>query len=92
MIRYILIATTMMIIPVSDQSIAKPDEWITRPDGSRVCRLYLGLHVGMQTNPREWCSDWQETPPPYGAPCDSVSWCRIRFGRMQFLIGGDWRP
>jgi hypothetical protein len=75
-----------------ERAIAKPGEWITRPDGSRVCRIALGLYRAMPSNPKIWCVDWQEPEPFNGQLCDSVPWCRTYLGGMQFLIEGTWRP
>ena len=92
--RTIIFAAAIAVLSTSAEAqFAKRGEWITRPDGTRVCKLEVDLQNGMIASPRMWCGDWQEPIPYEGTPYSSLSWARLGIGgRPQFLIEGRWRP
>jgi hypothetical protein len=81
---------TRMIAPVGYYpTIAVAGEWVTNPDGSRVCRLRTAIVRGM-TFSRGLCEDWQGAVPSWG---QQVPWLRMtRDGRSQVMIEGRWHP
>ena len=74
--------------PISGSPIARAGEWVTNPDGSRVCRLTRDLTVGM-TPSLTMCSDWQTEKPGYA---QIVPWLRVNRMGSQINVEGKWRP
>lgn len=75
----------------SDPRIAARGEWVTRPDGRRVCRLSSDLTLYQVVGP-EFCVDWQEPMPRVGEAVEG--WVRPKKGGggYQIMIEGRWRP
>lgn len=75
--------------PRSSAVLGWQGEWVTRPDGRRVCRLSADLMIDHRIDP-SFCADWQEPEPKVGQPVDG--WVRANQGGYQIMIEGRWRP
>lgn len=68
--------------------IAKAGEWVTNPDGTKVCRLVHNVVVGGFMNVSS-CADWVDEMPKFG---QAVPYLRSNRGFGQIHIEGEWRP
>lgn len=69
--------------------IAHAGEWVTHPNGQKVCRLRSDIFYG-QVMEASNCDDWAERIPFRG---QLVDWLRMRTGGGgQINIDGEWRP
>lgn len=67
--------------------IARAGEWVTHPDGFRVCRLTRNIYYRQVLEPSD-CTDWREPIPFHGQIVDFLS--QERGGKIN--IEGEWRP
>ena len=70
--------------------IASTGEWVTRPDGRKVCRLSRNIYRYEVLPASGWCEEWREPAPQYGQTVDG--WIRSYLGSHQIMIEGEWRP
>lgn len=68
--------------------IARTGEWVTNPDGTRVCKLVRDVRVGGFMNVSS-CSDWVGEMPQFG---QLVPYLRNNRGFGQIHVEGEWRP
>ena len=68
--------------------IATSGEWVTNPDGTKVCRLVRDIGVGM-TMSLGSCADWVGAVP---VNKQIVPWLRNNRGVGQINVEGKWRP
>lgn len=69
--------------------IAKAGEWVTHPDGTRICRLLFPIYPNQVVEP-SFCEDWQERIPYRGMQVDFLRSSPWRGGQTN--IEGKWRP
>ncbi len=87
----VLVATRLPEVPPPRSNVvAREGEWITRPDGRRVCRVTRTISRYETLPATGWCSDWQETAPQYGQTVSG--WARSSAGYFQIMVNGQWRP
>lgn len=71
--------------------LGRQGEWVTRPDGRRVCRLRYDLTIynAISTG---FCEDWREPEPKFGQPVEG--WMRANPAGTghQIMIEGNWKP
>lgn len=63
-------------------------EWVTNPDGRRVCKLSQPLSTGRFAS-IGMCDEWIGAKPFEG---QQVPWLRSNRGFGQIHIEGEWRP
>lgn len=73
----------------SNVTLGHRGEWVTRPDGRRVCRLAHDLTLYTAID-RGFCTDWQEREPVTAQPVEG--WIRSKGAGHQIMIEGRWRP
>lgn len=78
-------------------AFAVAGQWITKEDGTKVCRLSMDLVTDMTMLPPSFCQDWQPgfTPIRQGQPFPmNQGW--IRFDPdgpgFQFHVENNWVP
>lgn len=69
--------------------IATTGEWVTNPDGSRVCRLRRPIYRAMVFS-RDLCEDWQGAVPAWGQTVPWLQYTGAHGGKI--MIEGRWRP
>lgn len=70
--------------------IARAGEWVTHPDGRKVCRLPADLYWNQIMEAKD-CTDWQEPVPFRGQMVDWLGGPILSHGN-KINIGGEWRP
>lgn len=73
---------------------AHAGEWVTYPDGRRVCRLTQDLRRGDRIKSEGMCTDWTEPPIHAGESFKARDWTRMRLpdGRPQIHLERGWVP
>jgi hypothetical protein len=66
--------------------IAHIGDWVTHPDGQKVCRLRVDLFYGQVMEVGD-CEDWVEKTPFRG---QIVDW--LRGPPRQINVNGEWKP
>lgn len=89
----VMVAGSVLKTPpkISPSVLGRSGEWVTRPDGRRVCRLSGDLMIYHRID-QSFCTDWQEPEPAIGQVVDG--WVRGNpvGGSYQIMIEGRWRP